>query len=1050
MKPVDECGEGPADAHRNEHSVDSTPKRWTLLALIAGSAAVGLAVLLPLAPVNMSTPSVSWPQVVSAPESTSLQLANQTPRALEVAFSCQTARAAAETSDGVLLATIEPDQPSAADDGLVVRVLDGRIRVEAAGERLVDEDLPAGTCNYQINGGPAGLAASRDGFELGSTPKLPDVEVLVTSVTRLPDAGRDDLSVLVLVDDQMASSPTVLKIAMLVLMLLAAAVALWALVRLDRNRGSHEVSDSQSATQEESSKSGNRYSARRPRQRSLLVVDALVIVALVAWLFLAPTTDDDGYYSAMARNAPFEGYVGNYYQLLNQNFTPFTWFYNALSLWQQVGNSAVILRIPALACGLATWLLLRRFVLGRAALPALARGASKVTVAAVGAVALVFLAWWMPYDMGVRPEAVVAVMALGSLLGVVTGIERQRLTPIAIAIGSAGLGFTTHPTGFICLAPLIVGAPGIWAMLRTEGSLLGTLARGAAVLAPGALASAASFSDGTLHDFLRGQEIFLSIQPQNSMFDEWQRYSFLLNQIPMGNYAKRAAVLIGIISLVWFLVLLVAARLRHLDIPSRLVFAGWTLGLAFFLFWLTPSKWTHHFGAMAGIGPAFLGLFLVAIPFLVRALRDSGMRLSPAVTAFAGVSTIAVIALAMHGPNNWPYNWLLGMPDPGESPDVAFVEFDSLLWWGLGLIALTAFIYRILQRRGLDAWRGMATVLAIPGLVLVLFLTTLTYLGGSFALATVRTLDTYSPYASAVRDPLANDCDAAGGIDVVDETTAVPLARGDVISEPDEPTSGFVRNGGFFDGMPPPSAPGTGMATDVWGSLTGPAGEDGVGTFTSPWFELPARPEGDERLVVTASGQLGAGNELVVQYADVDGSEILSEQLMTDDVDAPFWRSFELLTMEDAQLVRIVAKDVSGGTGGWLAFTGPSVQQMTTLQSYLPEEAAVGVGWPISFMFPCQRQPRISSGIAEPIEYAIVWGLGVGGLFENTWVAQRGGLFAPALRNASITKVIAEIRGAPEIQSFSVYRVDRRYPTAAYELIRDTVTVMGWQGPPSD
>ena len=69
--------------------------------------------------------------------------------------------------------------------------------------------------------------------------------------------------------------------------------------------------------------------------------------------------------------------------------------------------------------------------------------------------------------------------------------------------------------------------------------------------------------------------------------------------------------------------------------------------------------------------------------------------------------------------------------------------------------------------------------------------------------------------------------------------------------------------------------------------------------------------------------------------------------------------------------------------------------------------------------------------IAEPIEYAIVWGLGVDGLYENTWVLQRGGLYAPALREASITKVLAEIRGAPEIQSFSVYRVDHPYATAA-------------------
>ncbi|MBA3292514.1 MAG: arabinosyltransferase domain-containing protein, partial [Geodermatophilaceae bacterium] len=588
-----------------------------------------------------------------------------------------------------------------------------------------------------------------------------------------------------------------------------------------------------------------------------------------------------------------------------------------------------------------------------------------------------------------------------------------------------------------------------WALLRADGSLRGTVARGVAVLAPGALASAASFSDGTLHDFLRGQEIFLSIQEQNSMFDEWQRYGFLLNQIAMGNYAKRAAVLIAIISLVWFVVVLITARQRRVEISPRLVAAGFTLGLAFFLFWLTPSKWTHHFGAMAGLGPAFLGLFLVGLPFLIRSLRDRGMRVPAAVTIFAAVSTIAVIALAMHGPNDWPYNWLLGMPDPGKSPDVLFVELDSVLWWTLGLGGIMAVLHRIAVRRKPEAWRGLTAVAAISALVIAFLLTSVGYLGGSFAMATVRTLDSYSPYASAIQDPLATECDAAGGIEVLDESTAVPLSRSSIDSEPVEPPSGFVSNGGFFSGMPPAASPGTGMVTDLWGSLTGPDGEDGVGSFTSPWFVLPESLADDERLVVTASGQLGAGNELEVQYAGADAERVRAEQEITDEVNAPFWRSFEL-DFGERELVRLVARDVSGGVGGWLAFTGPTVQQMTTLQSYLPEDAAVGVAWPIAFLFPCQRQPRISSGIAEPIEYAVVWGLGVDGLFENTWVLRRGGLYASALREASITKVIAEIRGAPEIQSFSVYRVDRPYVAAAYDLTRDSVTVMGWQGPPSD
>ncbi|MBA3339791.1 MAG: arabinosyltransferase domain-containing protein [Geodermatophilaceae bacterium] len=1015
---------------------------------IAGAVAVASAILLPLAPVKMSMPSVDWPQDVRAPESTSLQLASQTPRGLEVRFSCRTAEAVDRTSDGVLLATINPAQPASAEHGLLIRVQDGRVQVDAAGQRLLDEELVAASCSYLVQASDGGLVVSRDGTDLGRGGELPEIDALATSLTVLPGADAEDLSVQVLVDDQMASSPTPLKTGALVLMLLAVLAAAGALVRLDRARRSPS-SDEPAALQSRMPGSPDEgRPSRHPRQRSLLIVDALVLLALLVWVFLAPMTDDDGYYSAMARNAPSEGYVGNYYQLLNQNFTPFTWFYNVLSLWQGVGNSTVLLRIPALICGAITWLLLRRFVLNTASMPSLV-SSTKARLGALLVIAVVFLAWWLPYDMGVRPEAVVGMLTLGTLLGVMSGVETGRLAPIALAVAAAGFGVTCHPTGVICLAPLIVGSPKIWRLLRADGSLGGTLGRLAALLAPGALASAATFGDGTLHDFLRGQEIFLSIQAQNTIFDEWQRYSFLLSQIAMGSYAKRAAVLIAIIALVWFAVLLVAARLHRVEVSPRLVYAGFSLGLAFFLFWLTPSKWTHHFGAMAGLGAAFVGLFLVSAPLLVRSLRDSGQRIPGAATLFAAVSTIAVIALAMHGPNDWPYSWLLGMPDPGKSPDVAFVEFDSMLWWALGLVLLIGIFRRSVSRRQLDGWRGLTPVLAVPALVVVFLLTSLTYLGGSFALATLRTLDTYSPYAAAVQDPLARNCDAAGGIEVLDESTAEPLTQSQVASQPVEPQVGFVFGGGFFAGMPPAATAAQGMPTDLWGSLTEPAGEDGVGSLTSPWFELPGSLSDDQRLVVTASGRLDKGNELRAEYASSDGIRIRSDHVVTDDVDAPFWRSFELDAGDSsAALVRLVARDVSGGTGGWLAFTGPSVQQMTTLQSYLPEDAAVGVAWPLAFIFPCERQPRISSGIAEPLAYAIVWGLGVDGLFENTWVLQRGGLYAPALREASVTKVIAEIRGAPQVQSFSVYRLDHPYASAAYDLNRSSGTVMGWQDPP--
>lgn len=50
-------------------------------------------------------------------------------------------------------------------------------------------------------------------------------------------------------------------------------------------------------------------------------------------MFIAPATDDDGYFASQARNATLSGQVSNYYQFYNQSFTPFTWLYQALSWW---------------------------------------------------------------------------------------------------------------------------------------------------------------------------------------------------------------------------------------------------------------------------------------------------------------------------------------------------------------------------------------------------------------------------------------------------------------------------------------------------------------------------------------------------------------------------------------------------------------------------------------------------------------------------------------------------------------------------------------------
>ncbi|MCV2488562.1 arabinosyltransferase domain-containing protein [Geodermatophilus sp. YIM 151500] len=1015
-----------------------------LAALLLALVAIGCAVALPLLPVRMSQPTVSWPQEPGRPESTMLQLTNQRPLALDVGFSCDAVRAAA-TDGGVVVSTLVPARPDAGEAGLLVTAGDGRLRIVNRDETLVDRAVPAGDCAWRILGEPDALTVRLDGREVAATATeddvaggptvLPDVDVLATSIERL--AAGDDLRVRIAVDNQFNTTPTPLKSALVAAALVAAVGCLLLLRLVDRRAGRTAPAPDDEP--------------RRPRDPPALLLDAAVVGVMLLWLFLAPTSDDDGYYAAMARNAAAEGFVGNYYQLLNQSFTPFTWFYRVLGWWQQVGDSPVVLRVPALVAGVLTWVLLRRFVTRPGALPdgVLARRGRRL--AAVVLLAATFLAWWLPYGMGMRPEAVVGLLALATLAGVLAGLRRRRLLPVGLALGAAGLAVACHPTGFVALAPLVAALPRLAALVgRDEGGgrrgRLGAATRTALLLAPGAFASAAAFADGSLNDFLRGQEIFLSVQDQDAWYDEFQRYAFLLSPIPMGSYARRTAVLLGLVALGWFLLAAVAARARRVELPLPLLLTGASLTAALLLLWFTPSKWTHHFGALSGLGPAFLTLFLVSAPTLARRL---GVGRGGATPFLVVGSLVVAFALAFHGPNAWAYSWLPGVTRPNVPPSVAGVELGGLHVWALVAAAVWGVAALLRRRRasGAPAWP-----VAVPVLVLVFLGSSLTWLLAGFGAAAARTVDGYSPWADALSDPLARNCGAASSVRVFDVSAARPLPTAGSATAP--ASDAFVPDGGWWPPSPPPDA-GDGIADRVWGSLAAPGGEARTGTVRTPWFDLPAVDAG-EAVAVLVAGLLGDGNELRVEYAAAGSAE--PEVVDTEEVDiggdTPAWRT-ALLDVADARdagagLLRLVADDRTAGPGGWLAFTGPAVVPQVPLAEYLPDEAVVATAWQIAFLFPCQQQPVVRYGITEPVTHGIAWrpGPDADGLADNTWQVFRGGLFAPVLRTAATTELVAALPGARGAGILQVFRFDRPYPVAAYDVTVDRVVRPGWAGPP--
>jgi len=1012
------------------------------VAVVTALIAVVCALFLPFASVSVNDPTVTWPQDPLRPQSTLLTLTAYRPLGFDVQFSCDVARLAQGTG-GVIVSTTVPG--SQLPLGLAATATDGKVEVRAQGDVLLDEPVPVGPCAYRITGesrgrpvllatptdpndpagpdpaafaqrGDAEIVITRDGSELRRAPskQLPDVDALATSVTAVPAAG--GLSVSLRIDDEFTSSPTPLKTAVTALLVVALAATAALLWWTDRGV------------------------PRRRRQFGWpRVVDVAVPALIVFWMFVAPATDDDGYYAAMSRNSVLSGEVGNYYQLYDQNFTPFTWYYQALGWWQQfAGNAPVAQRIPAVILGVVTWFVLRRFA--ATAISEWSAGRRWASTGANVVLAVVFLSWWLPQGMGVRPETMVALCGAATLIAVLVAARTGRLAVAWLAFALAGLGFAAHPTGFTMFAPLLAGLPLLWPLVHVTNARAVTAARGIAVLSGGMVAPLLAFCDGAVRDFLRGQTLFLSIQGQESWTTEIQRYQWLLSGIPMGNFAKRAAVLACIVAVIWFAVLVVAARARRVAVPVPLWLAGSTTALSFAALWITPSKWTHHFGALAGVGSVFLALMLITgVPLLGRVL--GGTRVPVGVLAAVTGSAVVAIALAWHGPNKWPYAWLTGMRRPELPPAVSNVNLDSLPLWVLAtaLIALMLMIMgRILGRRS----SPLDLLKAVPIVLVVSLAATSVYLVGTFGAAAAAGVPREAVWGQGLSDPLAERCGAAGVVTVLDPATAQTLPAAPGLPAPPAP-DGFVPGGGYFGGNAPQGA----AIEQLWGSLVvgeDPNPERSDGTMTTGWYQLPAgTTNGGAEVAIQASGTLGNGNSLTAVYGRRAGGAVVDvdRQQIADSAQSPAWRTRVLTPPEAAEVVRLEAVDASGAAHGWLGFTAPSLHQPVVLNQLVPAGDPVALGWQMAFAYPCQRQVRVVDGISEPPTFGVAWGdQALSGLGDATWQPFRGGVYGQVPRTQSVLQLATIGPVDPNIQ---VFQFSSPYPSDAYSLSTERRTVSG-------
>ena len=106
-----------------------------------------------------------------------------------------------------------------------------------------------------------------------------------------------------------------------------------------------------------------------------------------------------------------------------------------------------------------------------------------------------FLACWLPYDNGLRPEPVVVVLSLLALCAVEYAVATHRLAPAALGLLTAAFAVGVNPHGMVAALPFLAAAKPLLLLVRRRAARFGWTAVLAPIAASGVLVLVAAFSD---------------------------------------------------------------------------------------------------------------------------------------------------------------------------------------------------------------------------------------------------------------------------------------------------------------------------------------------------------------------------------------------------------------------------------------------------------------------------------------------------------------------------------------------------------------------------
>ena len=242
--------------------------------------------------------------------------------------------------------------------------------------------------------------------------------------------------------------------------------------------------------------------------------------------------------------------------------------------------------------------------------------------------------------------------------------------PLALGLVAAALAVAATPTGLMAFAPFLAAARPLYRLLQQRTRLVGRLP----ILLP--LAGAAVvvlvviFADQTWAAVSEASRVRFLIGPNLQWFDELVRYQRLFSSSADGSLARRAPVLLLFLGLaVCLAILLRRGRLPGAALGASQRLIGSSL-VGLLVLALTPTKWTHHFGAFAALGAGMAALTAVATSSVV--LRSRRNR------AFFLGAVLATLGLSVTGPNTWWYTSNWGVPWFDKPPSYQGYQLSTL------------------------------------------------------------------------------------------------------------------------------------------------------------------------------------------------------------------------------------------------------------------------------------------------------------------------------------------------------------------------------------